>query len=72
MLALKEVKVSVKLILRQNEYEVKSGMTLRDALKKAGLSSETVLAIRENEMITDDEILREGEVIKLIAVISGG
>jgi sulfur carrier protein len=61
-----------KLILRHQEYEVRHGMTLRMALQKQGIEPETVLATREGEMITDDEILREGDVIKLIAVISGG
>ena len=64
--------MSAKLILRGKEYEVKSGMTLRHAILKIGQQPEAVLATREGEMITEDEILREGDVIKLIAVISGG
>ncbi len=62
----------VKLILRGKEYDVKSGMTLRDSLLKIDLLPEAVLATRDGEMITEDEILQEGEEIKLIAVISGG
>jgi sulfur carrier protein ThiS len=62
----------VKLVLREKEYEVKAGMTLLDALKKSNIVPESVIATRNGEMITEDEILREGEVIKLIAVISGG
>jgi sulfur carrier protein ThiS len=61
-----------KLILRDKEYEVRPGMTLLDALKKSNIVPESVIAIREGEMITDDEILHSGDVIKLIAVISGG
>lgn len=64
--------MTVKLILREKEYEVKAGMTLLDALKKSGIVPESVIATRDGEMITEDEILRDGEVIKLIAVISGG
>jgi sulfur carrier protein ThiS len=59
----------VKLILRDEEYEVKPGMTLLSALKKCGILSESVIATRE---ILDDEILKKGDVIKLVAVISGG
>ncbi len=33
---------------------------------------ETVLPVRDGELLTDDNIVREGEVIKLVAVISGG
>ena len=64
--------MTVKLILRDKEFEVKPGMTLLDSLKKINVLSESVIATREGEMILDDEILRDGEVVKLIAVISGG
>ncbi len=62
----------VKLILREREYEVKPGMTLLSALQKINVVPESVIATREGEMILDDEILKDGDVIKLIAVISGG
>lgn len=62
----------VKLILRDKEFEIKPGMALLDALKKSNIVPESVIAMREGELITDDEILRPGDVIKLIAVISGG
>jgi sulfur carrier protein ThiS len=64
--------MSVKLTLRDQEYEVKPGMTLRHSLQKINLQPEAVLATRDGEMITEDEILEDGEVIKLVAVISGG
>lgn len=64
--------MTVKLVLRGKEYEVKPGMTLLDSLKKINVLSESVLAVRNGEMILDDEILKDGEVIKLVAVISGG
>ena len=62
----------VKLILRDKEYEVKSGMTLLDSLKKCDILSESVIATRKGDLILDDEILKNGDVIKLVAVISGG
>jgi len=61
-----------RLILRDREYEVRPGMTVRDAILRAGLQPESVLPTREGELITEDEVVREGEVIKLVAVISGG
>ncbi len=72
MVQVREACVPVKLLLRGEEYEVRAGMTLRDALRKIGVRSEAVLTTRQGQMITDDEILAEGDVIKLIAVISGG
>ena len=64
--------MTVKLVLRDKQYEVKPGMTLLDSLKKVEILTESVIATRDGELILEDEILRDGEVIKLIAVISGG
>ena len=64
--------MTVLLILRDKEYEVKPGMTLLDSLKKVSILPESVIATREGEMILEDEILKDGDVVKLIAVISGG
>ncbi len=64
--------MSAKLVLRDKEYEVRAGMTLLDALKKSNIVPESVIATRDGEMILEDEILKNGDIIKLIAVISGG
>jgi sulfur carrier protein len=62
----------VKLVLRDKEYEVKPGMTLLSALEKSNVLPESVIATRDGEMILEDEILKDGDVIRLVAVISGG
>jgi sulfur carrier protein ThiS len=62
----------VKLILRDKVYEVKPGMNLLAALEKCNIVPESVIATRSGEMILDDEILKDGDVVKLVAVISGG
>lgn len=68
----------VKIILRQRagsrlqEYEVRAGMTLRDALRQCHILPETVLATREGELLTDDETLNEGDEVQLLSVLSGG
>jgi thiamine biosynthesis protein ThiS len=62
----------VKLILRDQEYEVRPGMTLLDALKKNNILPEGVICTRDGELITEDEILKDADVIKLVSAISGG
>ena len=62
----------VRLILRDKVYEVKGGMTLLAALEKTNILPETVIATRDGELILEDEILRDGEDVRLVAVISGG
>lgn len=61
-----------RLILRDRTYEVPAGITVREAIRKAGLVPESVLPTRDGELIPEDERLREGDVIHLVAVISGG
>jgi sulfur carrier protein ThiS len=60
------------LILRDKTFEVKAGMTIRNALEKIGIEPESVLATRKGELLTDDETIKEDDVIKLVSVISGG
>jgi sulfur carrier protein ThiS len=64
--------MAAHLQLREKEYEVPAGMTVRDALRRLGIEPESVLPTRQGELITDDETLRDGESIRLVAVISGG
>ncbi|MEJ2013633.1 MAG: MoaD/ThiS family protein [Anaerolineales bacterium] len=64
--------MSATLRLRDQRFEVRHGMTVRSAMLALVLEPDAYLATRDGELITDDEILREGEEIRLIAVISGG
>ncbi len=64
--------MGAKLILRKKEYEVPAGITVRNAIQQAGLNPESVLPTRGGELVTEDTMLKDGDVIKLVAVISGG
>ena len=61
-----------KVVYRDQEWEVPVNITVRDAIKKGGLNPEIVLAIRDGKLITEDVNLRADDVVKLVAVISGG
>ena len=62
----------VKLILRDQEFEVCPGMTLLDTLKKINLLPEGILCTRAGELIGEDELVKDVDVIQLITAISGG
>ena len=62
----------VKVILRGKEWELRPGMTLRSAILKLGLDPEAVLAVREGKLISEATLTKDGDTIKLVAVISGG
>ena len=64
--------MSATIILRNERHEVKAGMTILSALKKLDIPIESVLPTRQGELIPEDELIAEGDEIKLVAVISGG
>lgn len=62
----------IKLKYRKQEWELEGGYTLRKAIETVGLNPQSVLAVRDGELITEDTQLNEGDEIRLVAVISGG
>ena len=62
----------VELVLRDRKYVVAAGQTVRKALENLDIVPETVLPVRQGKLVPEDEVLKEGESIRLVAVISGG
>lgn len=62
----------VQITFRNKKFEVKENMTARDALKKIGIDPESVLITVNGKLVTDDVVLRQGDAVKLVAVVSGG
>jgi sulfur carrier protein ThiS len=62
----------VTLTYRREDFTVRPGMTLRQAIGKCGLNPETVLAVRNGTLVTDDVVLEPGDRVKLVATFSGG
>jgi sulfur carrier protein len=62
----------IKLKFRKQEWELDGSLTVRQAIEKAGLNPQSVLAVRDGELITEDTRLRDGDEVRLVAVISGG
>ncbi len=62
----------VKVIFREQEWDLRAGMTVRDAILKVGLDPQAVLAVRDGKLINEAMILQDDDTVKLIAVISGG
>ncbi len=64
--------MTAKLIFRKQEHEIKHGMTVRKAIQKLNIEPDSVIITRNGQLLTDDEIIKENDVIKLVPVISGG
>jgi sulfur carrier protein ThiS len=63
---------TAKITYHKQEWEVNSGMTVRDAIVKIGLDPYAVLALREKKLVNDQTIIEPGDEIRLVNVISGG
>lgn len=65
--------IPIKLILRKKEYELE-GKTIqvKQALQQLDLSPEAYLLVRAGELLNENDLLHDGDVIKIVAVISGG
>ncbi|MBN1287772.1 MAG: MoaD/ThiS family protein [Anaerolineae bacterium] len=64
--------MSIKIVYRDEEFEVEPGMTIRSAVLKCGLLPEAVLPVVNGKLVTGDYIIQEADAIKLVSVISGG
>ena len=54
------------------EKIVFSGNTVQELLNLLKINSETVLVSRNNEIITEEEVLQENDKLDILSVISGG
>ena len=64
--------MTAKIMIRNIEYEIKHGMTIRKAIQKLNIEPDSVLITRNGELLTDDEIIQINDEVKLVPVISGG
>lgn len=62
----------VILIYRKQKLEVEGTLTVREALQQLGLSPESHLIVRDGELLNENDVLRNGEEVKVISAISGG
>ena len=64
--------MAVKVIFRQDEHEVPAPVSVGDALHLLSLSPESYLVLRDGILLNETEILKDGDTIRLVGVISGG
>jgi sulfur carrier protein len=64
--------VRVRLRNPDREVEVAGGRAVRDVLHELGIDPDTVLVIRERELLTRQDRVDEEDRIEIRPVISGG
>ena len=62
----------MRISYRDDEWKLEGKRRVREAIQEVGLNPQTVLAVREGKLLTEDVVLEEDDDLQLVAVISGG
>ena len=64
----------MKVVLRnpRREVDVPGNRRVKDVLRELAILPETVLVIRDDELVTADQLVSDGDTIELRPVMSGG
>jgi sulfur carrier protein ThiS len=69
------MKVKIHILPREKDAKVlvlPEGATVETVVRKLGLYPDAWIAVRGDTPVPLDDVLREGDEVKLIAVVSGG
>ena len=64
--------MEIRLTLRDKTFTIDRKMSVKKAFREIGLSPESHLALKDGELLQEDQILKDGDAITIIPVISGG
>ncbi|HEX9123493.1 MAG TPA: MoaD/ThiS family protein [Actinomycetota bacterium] len=64
--------MKVRLRNPDREVDFSGGRKVRDVLSELGINPDTVLVIRERELLTREDHVAEDDVVEIRPVISGG
>ncbi len=66
--------MSIKAIIKNKEYTFENikDLTVSKVFKELNLIPETYLCIRNGELVTEQELLKDGDTVRFVPVISGG
>jgi sulfur carrier protein ThiS len=62
----------MRISYRDKKWELEGRRHVREVIKNAGLNTQSVLAVRDGRLVTEDVLLEEDDDLVLLAVISGG
>jgi len=68
------VKVFVKMLLQGKtiEVELPEGTVLKDLLKKLNINRDRFIVIKDAEAVKEDYVLKDGDKITILPIVSGG
>ncbi|MFA4886646.1 MAG: MoaD/ThiS family protein [Candidatus Nanoarchaeia archaeon] len=57
---------------RSNEWKEVTASSVKEMLKTLKLNHTAVLVVKNGHLVTEDAVLKEGDEVKILSVISGG
>ena len=66
------MKVKIKSMEGVKVIEVKKGARVRDVVKLAGMSIEGVIVMKNNNVVLDEEVVKDGDELRIIKIVSSG
>ncbi len=65
--------MAIKFTLRKQEFQLEGpSIQVKAALQQLKLSPEAHLLVRNGELLNENDYLKDGDEVKIVAVISGG
>ncbi len=65
--------MAIKFTLRKQEFQLEGpSIQVKSALQQLNLSPEAHLLVRDGELLNENDYLKDGDEVKIVAVISGG
>ena len=64
--------MKVRLLPERKEIEIEGRLLVADVLRRLDLLPGTVMVIRADELLTEDEVVESTDVVEIRRVISGG
>jgi len=68
---MKKIRVFIERYYTENNIEF-SGNNIRDLLNMLKLDSSRFIVVKNGEIVTEDDIINDGDYIKILDSVSGG
>jgi sulfur carrier protein len=68
---MKKIRVFIERYFTENNIEF-NGNTVKDLLNMLNLDSSRFIIVKNGEIVTEDDIINDGDYIKILDSVSGG
>ena len=62
----------MEVVYRERTWSFDESMTVKQMLKRIDILPESALVVRDGKLVTEDQLLKPGDAVKVVDAISGG